>query len=129
MGSPKKPWRITKRCLDLILESSKDVYPNEFGGLLRVSSFDKTLIYEIVMLPGTVSGSTHAIFKMHMKPIDFSIIGTVHSHPSPSYHPSDADLHLFQKSGRIHIIVANPFNYDSWMAYNGNGEKIKVEIV
>lgn len=125
---PKKNWRITKNCLEMILESSKDVFPKEFGGLLRADNVDKNLITEIVILPGTISGSTHAIFQMHMRPIDYSIVGTVHSHPSESYHPSNADKEMFRKYGKIHIIVASPFSMKSWNAYDYNGEKINVNI-
>ena len=31
-------WKIEKKCLDLIIESAKSTYPNEFGALLRVDS-------------------------------------------------------------------------------------------
>ena len=64
-----------------------------------------------------------------MLPIDFSIVGTVHSHPSPSARPSKADLVLFNKYGKIHIITANPFNEYSWKIYDHSGKEIKVTIV
>ena len=122
-------WKIRRKCLDLILECAKSNFPNEFGGFLRVDDDIKNVISELVILPGTISGDSHAIFKMHMMPIDFSIVGTVHSHPSPSANPSDADLHLFRKHGRIHIIAANPFNKDSWKAYDHNGEEIEIKAI
>ena len=126
--SVQPEWKITEKCLELILESSKSTYPNEFGGLIRVDDDRKDTITEVVLLPGTISGNSHAIFKLHMMPIDFSIVGTVHSHPSPYATPSDADLQLFRKHGKIHIIVANPFNKDSWKAYDHNGNELKMEI-
>jgi proteasome lid subunit RPN8/RPN11 len=125
----QKTWKITRKCLKLILEASKSNYPTEFGGLLRVDATSKDTIAEIVLLPGTVSGDSHAIFQLHMLPIDYSIIGTVHSHPSPYPHPSDADLHLFGKFGRVHIIVASPFDEHSWKAYDYNGNNLEIEIV
>ena len=125
----QKSWKITNKCLNLILEASKSSYPNEFGGLLRVDNNLKDTITEIVILPGTVSGDSHAIFQLHMLPIDFSIVGTVHSHPSPVPRPSDADLHLFEKFGRVHIIVASPFKENSWKAYDYNGTEIQIKIV
>jgi proteasome lid subunit RPN8/RPN11 len=127
--SVQPEWKITEKCLELILESSKSTYPNEFGGLLRVNPDNKNTIIEVVLLPGTISGDSHAIFKLHMMPIDFSIVGTVHSHPSPYATPSDADLQLFRKHGKVHIIAANPFNKDSWKAYNHNGEEINLKVV
>ena len=122
-------WKIKRRCLDLIIESSKSVYPNEFGGLLSVDEKEKDTITELVLLPGTVQGEAHAIFKLHMMPVDFRIVGTVHSHPSPYPVPSKADLALFGKHGRIHIIIASPFNYSSWKAYDYNGNDVNIEVV
>jgi proteasome lid subunit RPN8/RPN11 len=64
-----------------------------------------------------------------MLPVDLSIVGTVHSHPVYSSIPSKADLNLFSKKGRIHIIVAMPFNSNSWKAYNSNGEIVQMKVV
>ena len=122
-------WRIKRKCLDIILEGAKSIYPKEFGGLLRVDSQAKNTIIEVILLPGTISGGSQALFKLHMLPIDFSIVGTVHSHPSGIPIPSHADLELFDKYGRIHIIVANPFNESSWKAYSYLGNEIDMSIV
>ena len=122
-------WKIKKKCLDLIFECAKSNYPREFGGLLRIDEKIKDTISELVMLPGTISGDSHAIFKLHMLPIDFTIVGTVHSHPSPVPRPSEADLSLFQKHGKIHIIVASPFNEKTWRAYNYLGKEIEMKVV
>ena len=84
---------------------------------------------EEILLPGTISGGSQAIFQLHMLPIDFSIIGTVHSHPSGIPRPSKADLTLFDKYGKVHIIVASPFNKYSWKSYNYLGNEIDIEVV
>ncbi len=126
---PKKQWKIERGCLDLIFENAKSAYPNEFGGLLRVDDDLKDTIAEIVLLPGTISGESHAIFRMNMRPIDFNLVGTVHSHPSYSFRPSGADLQLFQKHGKVHIITANPFNDSSWGAYEYTGKEIDIEVI
>ncbi|KYK22422.1 hypothetical protein AYK24_02310 [Thermoplasmatales archaeon SG8-52-4] len=122
-------WNIKRECLEFILECAKSSYPNEFGGLLRVDSINKNTIIETVILPGTISGETHAIFRLNMLPIDFTIIGTAHSHPSVSFHPSDADLLLFRKYGKVHIVAAYPFTLSSWKAYDYNGNEINVGVV
>lgn len=122
-------WKIRRKCLDLILETAKSVFPNEFGGLLSVDDEKKDTITEIVILPGTVQGEAHAIFKLHMLPIDFSVVGTVHSHPSPNPRPSNADLQLFSKKGSIHIIAAAPYNYSSWKSYDYNGKNVDIKVV
>jgi proteasome lid subunit RPN8/RPN11 len=117
---------IRKRVLKMILEASKSSYPEEFGAFLRA---EKGVIRELVLLPGTVSGQRHAIFRMHMLPIDFTIVGTVHSHPSGVCYPSAADLELFGRYGWIHIIVCSPYDKSSWAAFNIRGEPRELKIV
>jgi proteasome lid subunit RPN8/RPN11 len=117
---------ITTDCLHLIMEASRSTHPREFAGLL---SAEKGVISEVVILPGTISGSAHAIFQLHMAPVDFSLVGTVHSHPSYSSLASDADIELFRKYGRVHIIIAQPYMEDSWRAYTGQGEEFHLDII
>jgi proteasome lid subunit RPN8/RPN11 len=127
---PPRPWKITKKCLELITESSKSNYPQEFGALLRVDRADKNLITEVVLLPGTISGDSHAIFRLHMLPVDYSIVGTIHSHPSSIARPSEADLDLFNHFGKIHIIVGvTPFGDVSWRSYDYMGRDVPIEII
>lgn len=125
----RKPYwitRVRRDVLELVFASARSQHPNEFGALLRA---EKGVITEVLVLPGTVSGGTHAIFQLHMLPIDFSVKGTVHSHPSPNPQPSGADRELFAKFGSTHIIVARPYNERSWRAYNARGEPIALTIV
>lgn len=127
---PPHSWKITRKCLELIFESSKSNYPQEFGALLRVDRVDKNMIIEVVLLPGTISGDSHAIFHLHMLPIDYSIVGTVHSHPSSIARPSDADLDLFSHFGKIHIIVGvSAYGNVSWQAYDYAGRGVVIEII
>ena len=127
---PLKRWFITKKCLELILESSKSSYPKEFGALLRVDEEEKSTISEVVLLPGTISGDSHAIFKLYMLPIDYSVVGTVHSHPSSIARPSEADLDLFGHFGRVHLIVGvDPWGRTSWRAYDHEGRLLDVAVV
>jgi len=125
-----KQWKITRKCLSLIFESSKSNYHQEFGALLRVDRVDKNTIIEVILLPGTISGDSHAIFHLHMLPVDYSVVGTVHSHPSSIARPSDADLDLFSHFGRIHIIVGvSPFGDVTWKAYDYMGHMVSMEII
>jgi proteasome lid subunit RPN8/RPN11 len=122
-------WKITRTCLSFIFESAKSIYPREFAGLLRVDDVRKDTIIELVLLPGTVSGDHHAIFQLHMRPFDLSLVGTVHSHPSYSDRASDADVSLFRKYGRVHLIVAYPFEDGTWQSYDGEGNMISIDVV
>ena len=122
----KKVYGIRRKTLRMILEASKDTYPKEFAAILRA---EEGVIEEILLLPGTVSGDVHAIFQLHMLPIDFSVVGTIHSHPSGNYSPSEADLGLFSHFGRIHIIAGRPYTEASWAAYDHYGNRIELKVV
>ncbi len=119
-------WKIKRDVLRLIMESSKSSYPDEFGAFLRAKH---NIIYEIILLPGTISGGRSVLYNLLMKPIDFSIVGSVHSHPSGVPLPSEADIQMFSRTGDVHIIVAYPFTMDSWKAYNRRGEEIEVRVI
>ena len=121
-----RKWKIDRECLDTILESSKSMHPREFAGFLRA---DGDVIREVLLLPGMIHGDRHAMFNLAMLPIDYSIVGTVHSHPSLSNKPSKEDLQMFFKYGKVLIIVAMPYNEKSWKAYDWNGREIEVEII
>ncbi|MCL5731146.1 MAG: Mov34/MPN/PAD-1 family protein [Candidatus Thermoplasmatota archaeon] len=110
----------------MILEASKDTYPNEFGAFLRA---ENEIVYEIAILPGTVNGDHHTIFQLWNKPIDFSIVGSVHSHPSGACIPSDADRRMFSNTGALHIIVCYPYGLDNFSAFNRNSEKIQLNVL
>jgi len=117
---------IKKKALQMILESAKSSYPNEFGALLRAEEGE---ISELILLPGTISGNSQAIFQLYMRPIDFSIVGSAHSHPSGNYSPSEADLDFFRRTGSVHIIVGYPYTMRTWAAYNVLGERIELEVL
>ncbi|KAA0014092.1 hypothetical protein B6U81_02690 [Thermoplasmatales archaeon ex4484_30] len=119
---------IERGCLETIKQASKELHPNEFLAMLSVGK-RKDVISEIVLLPQMVYGKRHATFNIYMAPYDRSIVGTVHSHPSGNALPSEGDLFTFQKHGRIHIIIAYPYEDDTWKAYDYNGNEISLEIV
>ncbi len=117
---------IKKRTLKMILEASRSSYPEEFGAILRAR---KGVIHELILLPGTISGERSALFRLHNLPIDFTVVGTAHSHPSGSCRPSGADLDLFRRFGWVHIIVCEPYDRRSWAAYDGRGARKELKVV
>jgi len=63
-----------------------------------------------------------------MLPIDLSIIGTAHSHPSGVLKPSITDLNKFY--GRIMIIAAYPYRTEKDLAvFDGEGKRIGYKII
>ncbi len=121
------PQSITRRALDSALASAASSYPNEFGGVLRADP--PGVISEILHLPGTTAGRRHANFQLYMLPVDLTVVGTVHSHPSGALQPSDADLRLFRGWGRRHLILGAPFGPGAWRAYDGNGRETRLAVV
>lgn len=118
---------IKKSVLKMIMGAARKSYPHEFVGVLRAN--DGEIIDELALLPGSLQGEVSAIFHPEMLPIEFVTAGSVHSHPSGSCSPSDADLTLFEKFGRVHIIACYPFIANSWKAYNHKGEEIHLDVV
>lgn len=110
----------------MVNESAKDTLPNEFVATMRA---EEGVITELLLLPGTIQSRRSGTLMLHMLPIDFSVVGTVHSHPGHSNHPSEADLALFSRFGSTHIITCMPFDMNSWRAYDRNGNPVELELV
>ena len=122
----QRPHAIRHKTPRMILAASKDAYPNEFGAFLRA---ERGVITELLLIPGTVGGKRHAIFQFHQAPFDPSVVGTVHSHPSGAFHPSDEDRLLFGKFGGLHIIAGRPYDESTWAAWDNQGRQIPLEVV
>jgi proteasome lid subunit RPN8/RPN11 len=119
---------IERKMLIYILKSARAVHPREMILLLRgKTSKNQTTITDLVVPPLATHGKGFSGFQLHMLPMDFSLIGTVHSHPSGVAKPSLVDLH--HSFGRIIMIVAFPYNNEENVAvYNHSGEKITLKI-
>ncbi len=117
---------IRRDTLKMILEASRDSHPLEFGAILRA---EEGVVSELLLVPGTIGGQSHAIFRLHNLPVDFTVVGSVHSHPSPDPRPSRQDIEFFQHIGYIHIIVAHPYDEASWRAWDRQGDAYPLTIV
>ena len=115
---------IASDALNFILEASKSMAPEEFAGLLQEND---CIITEVLVLPGTRSSEQNAVIKLFMMP-NVKAIGSVHSHPGPNRKPSQADLHLFSKTGTCHIIVGYPYDRKSWTCYDKEGAIRELQV-
>ena len=117
---------IRKELLETLLESAKVLHPKETILLLRGKANRATIsVSEILIPPLATHGKGFSSFPTHMLPIDFSIIGVAHSHPSGSLQPSVGDLnHPF---GKITIIMASPYKgIESLAAYDRDGKRLTI---
>jgi len=111
-----------------ILESARDALPREIILLLRGKRRkDRIEITDLIIPPLATRGMGFSSFPLHMLPMDFSLIGSVHSHPSGVLKPSTVDLnHSF---GRIIMIVGYPFSgVESVAVFNHSGERLSLLV-
>ena len=83
---------------------------------------------DFVLVPGKLSANSIYI-QMDQLPIYTNLHGTFHSHPGGIPAPSRADLDLFGRIGKEHMIIAPPFVLNSISVFDSKGKKKKIEIV
>lgn len=120
---------IKRSVIESVLDYAKACHPNEGILLLRGKTRKgKIIIGEVVIPPLSVRGSGFSDFPLHMLPIDFSIVGTMHSHPSGVLKPSTTDMNHFY--GRVMVIVAYPYRSEQDMiVLDGKGNVINYELM
>jgi len=120
---------VKRSVIRSILEYASACHPKE-GVLLLRGKVDRkgTWIEEVELPPLSIHGAGFSSFRADMLPIDLSIIGTAHSHPSGVLKPSITDLNKFY--GRIMIIAAYPYRTEKDLAvFDGEGKRIGYKII
>ena len=120
---------FNRSVIESILNYSKSLHPREGILLLRGKvKKDRIIIEDVEVPPLSIHGHSFSNFPLYMLPIDFSVVGTAHSHPSGILSPSIGDLNNFY--GRIMVIAAYPYNGDRQVAvFNSQGRLAKYEII
>ena len=115
--------------LESIFESSRRLYPKETFLLLRGKKSKGVIqVNDLVVPPLAVYGYGFANLPFHMLPIDFSVVGTVHSHPSGNIRPSNVDVNHF--FGRVLMIVGFPFKTSQNVAvYDSKGDLLPLQVI
>ncbi len=115
--------------MNSLLSYAKTFHPNEGILLLRGKiSKDEILVKETVIPPLATHGEGFSSFPFHMLPLDLSIVGVAHSHPSGVLKPSLGDLNNFY--GRIMVIMAYPYNSERDIAvFDREGNMINYSII
>ncbi len=118
---------IEAELLDGLLALCRQQHPREILGLLRI---DKGIFTEFILPPGAITSDTSGVFFPSRLPMDSTIEGSVHSHPTGNITPSIQDLaSVFQKN-RFNFIIGYPYNSFSCVkCFDKRGNEILFRIV
>ncbi len=141
----KTRMKIKEDVIKLLIELSKDFYPKQhICKLIRSNETIKEIsiftnigkdIHRFKSAPwvffSAISYGPYieyfAVSPDVMFESDFT--GFALSHTGDSLLPTANDLRLFGYKGDVHIIIAHPFDNQSWAAYDNNGNKIVLEVI
>ena len=118
---------ISMESLDQLLSFAGEQHPYEVIVLLRGRQERGVIFVEEFLLPPFASvGMNFAQFPVHVLPIDFSVVGTAHSHPTGVTRPSAVDLRNFYS--RVMIIVGHPYSRGDVVAYDAKGVQLHLVV-
>lgn len=120
---------IRQSVVNSILSYAQMFHPNESILLLKGKvNKEKILITDVQIPPLATHGNSFSAFPLSRLPLDFSIIGVSHSHPSGALRPSVTDLNKFY--GRIMLITAYPYkSIDDIIILDRKGKPVKFTVV
>ena len=120
---------VERAVVDSILSYAQMFHPRESILLLKGKIDKKKIVINDVQIPPLAThGNRFSSFPLSRLPIDFSVIGVAHSHPSGALRPSIADLNQFY--GRIMLITAYPYQSEKNMIIlDREGKPLKYVVV
>jgi len=120
---------LKRSVVENLLSYARGSHPKESVLLLRgKTDRDEVFINDTIIPPFATHGERFSTFPLHTLPIDFSIVGVAHSHPSGVLAPSVNDLN--QVYGRIMIIVAFPYQSERNIAlFNREGKALMFKVI
>lgn len=120
---------VERAVVDSILSYAQMLHPRESILLLRGKvDKHKLVINDTQLPPFATHGNTFSSFPLHTLPIDFSVMGVAHSHPSGALRPSTTDLNKFY--GRIMLITAYPYQSERNIAiFDRQGSSLKYKVI
>jgi len=119
---------VKRSVVDSILSYAQIFHPRESILLLKGKVSKHKLVVDDVQIPPLAThGSTFSSFPLSTLPIDFSVIGVAHSHPSGALRPSVTDLNKFY--GKIMLITAYPYRSEqNIIILDRKGQQLKYEV-
>lgn len=120
---------VEQSVVDSILSYAQICHPKESILLLKGKVDRKKIVLTDVQIPPLAThGSTFSGFPLSRLPIDFSVIGIAHSHPSGALRPSVVDLNKFY--GKIMLITAYPYQTEQNMIIlDREGKKLEYTVI
>jgi len=120
---------VERAVVDSILSYAQMLHPREAILLLKGKvDKHKLVVNDTQIPPFATHGNTFSAFPLNRLPIDFSVMGVAHSHPSGALRPSVVDLNKFY--GRIMLITAYPYLSEKNMAiFDREGKLLKYVVV
>ena len=120
---------VERAVVDSILSYAQMLHPRESILLLKGKVDKHKLVVNDTQIPPLAThGNTFSSFPLHTLPIDFSVMGVAHSHPSGALRPSVTDLNKFY--GRIMLITAYPYLSEKNMAiFDRKGKPLKYVVL
>jgi len=118
---------VERGLLEEMLCFARDRHPKEAILLLRGKVGKESItLTDYLFPPYATTNSVSASYPIHMLPIDFSIIGTLHSHPSGALSLSTQDInHMY---GRVSLLTAFPYGLGDVAAYNKQAERLAIRV-
>jgi len=119
---------VERTVVESILSYARLFHPRESILLLKGKVDKKRItIKEVQIPPLATHGDRFSSFPVNRLPIDFSVIGVAHSHPSGALCPSVADLNRFY--GRIMLITAYPYRSEKdIIVLSKDGKPLKFHV-
>jgi proteasome lid subunit RPN8/RPN11 len=120
---------VERVVVDSILSYAQMFHPRESILLLKGKvNKTKLIVNDVQIPPFATHGNTFSAFPLNRLPIDFSVMGVAHSHPSGALRPSVTDLNKFY--GRIMLITAYPYQSEKNIAiFDREGKPLKYVVV
>ncbi len=120
---------VRREVLEALLGSARELHPRETLFFLRGRrKGERVEVTEFLLPPFPQRGRDFVSFSLHHLPLDPSLVGTAHSHPSGDLTPSPADLNRFL--GRVMVIMGFPYRGEEDVAvYDGRGRRVGLRVV
>jgi proteasome lid subunit RPN8/RPN11 len=118
---------VDRKLLGEMLSFARERHPQEAILMLRgMAKKESITITDYLFPPYATTDSVSASYPIHMLPIDFSIVGTAHSHPSGVLELSTQDLnHMY---GRFSMLMAFPYDLGDVAVFNKQGERLLISV-